>query len=1130
MQLELLCTLKFDDDIHENLGRLPPKLEELYAAVYAELTSHHGKSGRSVIENTIKWLLSARRTLNASEVLWAIALNLKTPVEMESVLALCHNLVIYDEGLDIFRFAHLSVREFLEKRSEFSEKACNALAAENCLTHMIASSKSSNATFKLWNNHIRTVHERLLSVESSAGEGFMEYSFDFWMVHCGLASRDARLGDSSFGQIFRFFLSEIPMRDSAYDEWVQRYSNTLPNLRFSKKQVPESWWILHGLFHRYPNTALRIFFVAVAYGFSEVTEPYLQNGRLGEKELNQAVLLAAKAGHQEVFGLLMNTKNLELTSEVLLSLIESRNKETLEGLRSKLPSSCFTEQTCLTVIGIKDEWYLDWLLEQYPHLTVTEQMLTHAIKFGTTYAFELLLVRTASSMPLDEALMDAIRQDALAEIRLILARAGSSSLNSALMARAACRCKHIATMEVLLRHGGASMISEDVLVNAAGDHSGEMLKLILVHGGKITQNVLLENAWRVSAEVLDMLLQHNCEINSGVLEACVDSHPSYIGSFDALLSRVEDSIIAPEIAHLLYKLAKKRWLGPATSGDKSKMIRQLLDRSDKLSIDQDTIRLLRAVADSGRGGADLMERLLDRTDKTAIAAEMTTLLMVLAYSIYSSDDVEMMRLLLDCAESSAITEDVFLAAVSNGRRDHLLPMILERANTTAITEDVLGQALQHLCSDVIWKVLARVEPIDITGDLLAAAAANMFCGDAIVRKFLQEADLTELPFEVVKSAMMNVWKGEEIMVALEQSFGPIELTEPTLLSLLDTRNYLPLLPGRLKPEHITGKVLIAAMPLRDDETFRAITERSSHVPITLDVLEAAIRSRNLDYFRFFWNRAHLNDVPQRLIKAAAENDFRLFKSLLADAEEVRSEEGLLMAIARYQESSIEMLELLLKRDIPLKITSNVIRAAVVAWTTIHSRFWSIENSPIPWLLNRSPNLEVTDELFRMAAAAGRRGILDSLARHRGMEDLPDEWTNVAKLRNAAMDGDDTTVENLVNGGVDPNVADVDGWTPLWVAAKYGHEQIIRMLLSAGVKPNQVANRSGSTPFHLAAMEGQYKIVELLVEAGASIEARDDDGRTPAMVAKQYHETKTWLYLRRCKKNREERKQEKPGAA
>ena len=948
----MLCTLKFDNDIRENLRRHPPKLEKLYAVVYAELKSQRGNIGRSIIENTFKWLLSARRTMNASIFLWAIALNLETTVGMEEVLELCHNLVIYDEGLRIFRFAHLSVREFLEKMPEFSENFCNALAAEHCLIHLIASSESSNATFELWKIHIRTIHERLLSVEPSARAGFMDYSFDSWMFHCGLASQDARLGDASFGQTFRFFLSELPIHGSAFDEWVQRYSNTLPEKHTNdheEKLKNESRWQLHGLLYRYPNATLRIFFVAVAYGFSEITKSYLQKERLGEKESKQAVLLAENAGQKQVFGLLTNIKDMEVTAEVLLGLLKVRDKETLEGLQSKVPSSCFTEQTFHTAIGIEDKWYLNWLLQQHPRPLVTQRMLTDAIMYGDTYTFELLLDRTPSTIPLDVVLHKAIVRHAMAEIKLILAKAGSSCLNPTLMAYAAGRFGHVAIMEVILTHGGASTISEDVVVNAArnDNYSGsvEMLKLTLVHGGKITQNVLLENAWNVSAEILDILLQHGCEINIGVLEACINSLSTEILSFDALLSHVEDSVIAPEIARLLWTLANRR------SQDKSCMIKQLLDRSDKLGMDQDTFRLLRAVVDSGCGRAELIERLMDRTHKTAIAAEMTNLLLDLASNICRPDDVEMMRPLLHRAESSAVTEDVFLGALSNINGNHMLPMLWEKTNTIAITEDVLSQALRNLDSNVIWDVLALVETSNITGDLLAAAAANKFCGDAIVKDFLQEADLAELPVEVVLSAIKNHEKGEEVMVALEQSFGPIELTEHILLSLFRIRDVDSTfdqnpLQERIKPEHITEKVLIAAIGSGSKKALHVITPKSNHVPITLDVLKAAMRSGQSGFSRFFWNRAHLSEVPQTLIQAAAESYYGIFKFVLTEAKEVRSEEDLFMAIARQGRGSIEMFELLLERDIPLRITSNVIRAAVAKCTTESAMYRSLRRSPI----------------------------------------------------------------------------------------------------------------------------------------------------------------------------------------
>jgi len=197
----------------------------------------------------------------------------------------------------------------------------------------------------------------------------------------------------------------------------------------------------------------------------------------------------------------------------------------------------------------------------------------------------------------------------------------------------------------------------------------------------------------------------------------------------------------------------------------------------------------------------------------------------------------------------------------------------------------------------------------------------------VIRTFLQEADLTELPVEVVISAMTNSERGEEVMVALEQSFGSIDLTEHTLLSLLRTGYSMRLLPERIKPEHITEEVFIAAIESNSDRTLQTVIEGSNHVPITLSVF----RSGNPGCFRFLWNRAHPEEVPQALIKAAAESNFGHFKFLLTEAEEVRPEESLLIAIARQGRDSIRMFELLLEREIPLKITSNVIRRASRMW-------------------------------------------------------------------------------------------------------------------------------------------------------------------------------------------------------
>ena len=72
-------------------------------------------------------------------------------------------------------------------------------------------------------------------------------------------------------------------------------------------------------------------------------------------------------------------------------------------------------------------------------------------------------------------------------------------------------------------------------------------------------------------------------------------------------------------------------------------------------------------------------------------------------------------------------------------------------------------------------------------------------------------------------------------------------------------------------------------------------------------------------------------------------------------------------------------------------------------------------------------------------------------------------------------------------GVDVNMADDDGWSPLWYAAARGRTQIVRALLSAkerGLDLNQKDN-SGKTPLKIARKNNEAEVVALLEAAGAS---------------------------------------------
>ena len=56
-----------------------------------------------------------------------------------------------------------------------------------------------------------------------------------------------------------------------------------------------------------------------------------------------------------------------------------------------------------------------------------------------------------------------------------------------------------------------------------------------------------------------------------------------------------------------------------------------------------------------------------------------------------------------------------------------------------------------------------------------------------------------------------------------------------------------------------------------------------------------------------------------------------------------------------------------------------------------------------------------------------------------------------------------------------NQTDINGWTALHAAARYGHEAVVRLLIAAGANIDQASN-NGRPPLHMAASEGLVQML------------------------------------------------------
>ncbi|RDD42055.1 Ankyrin repeat and SOCS box protein 13 [Trichoplax sp. H2] len=72
-----------------------------------------------------------------------------------------------------------------------------------------------------------------------------------------------------------------------------------------------------------------------------------------------------------------------------------------------------------------------------------------------------------------------------------------------------------------------------------------------------------------------------------------------------------------------------------------------------------------------------------------------------------------------------------------------------------------------------------------------------------------------------------------------------------------------------------------------------------------------------------------------------------------------------------------------------------------------------------------------------------------------------------------------------------------GWTPLWVATFSGHSECVRILIQAGAN---IETNSPDTPLMLAAREGQADCLQLLIQAGAKLNTHNANKQNPLHLA------------------------------
>ena len=134
--------------------------------------------------------------------------------------------------------------------------------------------------------------------------------------------------------------------------------------------------------------------------------------------------------------------------------------------------------------------------------------------------------------------------------------------------------------------------------------------------------------------------------------------------------------------------------------------------------------------------------------------------------------------------------------------------------------------------------------------------------------------------------------------------------------------------------------------------------------------------------------------------------------------------------------------------------------------------------------------------------------------HMGISPCSSMDNNEKGMLEAAKRGFLKQVQDFFESGTSLTVCDRSGRTPLHIAARYGHKEIVSFLVdnlsTTDINGTDTVNQQ--TPLHLAAMHKRRTICRTLIGRGALVTCFDKDGLSPRLLALNSHDRDLAKYL------------------
>ncbi|KAL9076264.1 MAG: hypothetical protein Q9157_003711, partial [Trypethelium eluteriae] len=276
LQIHHLCQFKLESDVRTAMRRLSEKsLSELYAEAYDRIFISNS-TARNVALRVCSWLLCMRENLVPEALLLVCQSEHPGLIDVVTLLEVCHNFIIHDSKLNVLRFAHNSIQDFIKGRPDFATLSVNKLVALDCLNFCIAGPQSE------------------MQIAAPGIHDIYQYSVMHWAVHCKAGNPET--GDYEIWHKIKEFIFDGPEVSLSFIFWLDGIPDVVESLsRDHPLKKPLS---------AVPNKQQSPLFTGCAFGLVEVVKQLASHNDICWDQVNDqgqtGLYLAAAAGHENV--------------------------------------------------------------------------------------------------------------------------------------------------------------------------------------------------------------------------------------------------------------------------------------------------------------------------------------------------------------------------------------------------------------------------------------------------------------------------------------------------------------------------------------------------------------------------------------------------------------------------------------------------------------------------------------------------------------------------------------------------------------------------------------------------------------------------------------------------------------